>query len=132
MFTRMLQTPNLTTTKRLPGVVCVHENMRIRITANVLAPWAVQDSTGVVLRIQLHPTDARRLRASGADTPAEFNLQHPPALYVELDDVKHRFLPDVPCAEHAVPGADPPCPRCFARPGVLRLKPQEVTWYFQQ
>ena len=65
------------------------------------------------------------------DTPAEFILQHPPALYVELDDVKHRFLPDAPCAEHAIPGADPQCPRCFARPGVLRMKPHEATWYFQ-
>ena len=55
----MVQAPIISTTKRLPGVVCVHENMRIRITANALAPWAVQDSTGVVLRIQLHPTDAR-------------------------------------------------------------------------
>ena len=40
MFTRMLQIPNLTTTKRLPGVVCAHENTRIRITATVLALWA--------------------------------------------------------------------------------------------
>ena len=55
MCTCMLQVPNLTTAKRLPGIVCVHENMPIRITANVLAPWAVQDSTGVALRVQLLP-----------------------------------------------------------------------------
>ena len=78
-----------------------------------------------------HPTDARRLRASGADTPAKFNLLRPPALYVQLDDVKHRFLPDLPCTEHAVSGADPQCPFCFAGIGVLRLNPHEVTWYFQ-
>merc|ERR1712051_682084 len=92
--------PNLTTTKRLPGIVCVHENMPIRITANALTPWAVQDSTGVVLRIQLHVKGARRLRESGADTPAEFDLLYPPPLYVRLDGVRQRFLPDVPCAEH--------------------------------
>ena len=84
--------------------------MRIRITANVLVPWAVQDATGTVLQIQCHPTDAQRLRASGADTPAEFKLLYRPALYVQLDDVKHRFLPGLPCAEHAVPSADPECP----------------------
>ena len=62
MYRRMLQTPNLTTTKRLPGVVCVHENMRVRITSNVLPPWAVQDTTGTVLRASLRPTDRQRLR----------------------------------------------------------------------
>ena len=126
----MLQVPNLMTTKRLPGIVCIHENMRVRITANILAPWAVQDSTGVVLRTQLHPVDVRRIQVNGADTPAEFHLLYPPALYVQLDGVKQRFLPGGPCAEHVASGADPQCPCCIARPGVIMLKPQEVTWYF--
>ena len=92
--------------------------MPVRITANVLAPWAVQDSTGVVLLIQFHPTDARRLRASGADTPAEMKLLHIPTLYVQLDDVEHRFLQPLPCTEHATHGADAPCPHWCTQAGI--------------
>ena len=110
----------------------MHENMRVRITSNILPPWAVQDSTGTVVRVSLHPSDRQRLRNSGEDTPAEMQLTHIPILYVQLDDIGHRFLPPLPCVHHAhaASGSDPACPSCFSRPGVIQINPLEVTWYF--
>jgi hypothetical protein len=46
LYRDMLQVANLSTTRRLPGHACFHLGMRIRITASVLPPWAVQDATG--------------------------------------------------------------------------------------
>ena len=62
--------------------------MRIRLTTSVLAPWAVQDSTGSVADIDLHPSDYARLQEAASDI-AEFHLQYqPPAIYVQLDNAR--------------------------------------------
>ena len=130
LYRSMLQVPNLSTTKRLPGFACFHANMRVRITANVLRPWAVQDSTGTVKRIDLHPQDRKRLDSRG-QPPAEFNLLYPPILYVQLDDVEHVFLPPMPCDDHAAAGACPECPHCSKLPGLLQISVQEATWFYK-
>ena len=64
-FWKMLQDPSLGNTGRLPGVACFHTGMRIRLTASVLQPWAVQDS-------QISPDGFREGLSAPPRTPQGF------------------------------------------------------------
>ena len=75
LYERMLQVNSLSKTRRLPGWACFHQDQRIRLTTSVLVPHAVQDSTGVIKYISLHPVDAHALR--GVPPPAEYKLEYP-------------------------------------------------------
>ena len=137
LYERMLQVQNLSVTKRLPGWACFHQGMRVRITMNVLPPYAVQDSTGTIQHMALHPDDQHSLR--GATPPAEYKLRYAPTLYIQLDDVAHEFLPPVLCEEHRelchVDDAHrnniyDTCLNCKRFPGLFQLTPQKSTWYY--
>lgn len=137
LYEKMLQISSLTATRRLPGWACFHQEQRIRFTTSVLVPHAVQDSTGVIQYISLHPVDQRALR--GVPPPAEYKLEYPPTLYVKLDGVGHEFLPPIPCQEHTdVSHIDiehraniyETCPRCQSFPGLIQVRPEKVTWYY--
>ena len=56
---KLLQTPNMNTTGRLPAVLLVHLKMQVRITVSDerLAAQAPVDTTGQVQNIELHPID---------------------------------------------------------------------------
>ena len=127
---RLLQVPNLNTTKRLPGIACFHKGMRIRVTTSVLPPWAVQDSAGQIEHIDLHPTDQAILK-SLPTVPAEHRLRYPPNLYVRLDDVDHEFLPPTICPQHVVTGFDSCCHNCKCYPGLIQVKPKSCDWYYK-
>ena len=127
----MLKVPNLNTTKRLPGIVCFHLNMRIRLTGSVLPPWAVQDSSGTIINIDLHPLDRQSLARLHGRTALEHKLQHPPTSYVKLDDVDIEFLPPSVCDRHAVAGFDASCCDCKSYPGVIQVVVQQNTWHFK-
>ena len=130
-FWKMLQEPSLGTTARLPGVACFHMDMRIRLTASVLPPWAVQDSAGTIVDIDLHPVDKARLAKCGVEPPAEFELKRlPNALYVHLDNVSEEFLPPRICNAHAVAGYSPSCVDCKSFPGVVQISPVARTWTY--
>ena len=49
VYDRMLAVPSVATTARLPGWVLLHTNLRVRLTTQVLPPWAVQDATGTLM-----------------------------------------------------------------------------------
>ena len=49
----------------------VHIGMRVRITTQVLPPWAVQDATGTVMEIQASAEDQRSYSGSSDVHPAE-------------------------------------------------------------
>ena len=66
---------------------------------SVLMPYVVQDTTGVIEYISLHPVDEEKL--CGMPPPAEYKLEYPPTLYVKVDEVDHEFLPPIPCQNHA-------------------------------
>ena len=84
----MLGLPNISHTKRLPGWVMLHVGMRVRLTTTVLQPWAVQDSVGTVVEINLSGQDRQRLASSGdSHLDAEMLLRElPKAVYVKLDN----------------------------------------------
>lgn len=137
MYEKLLQVPSLTATKRLPGWVCFHQDMQVRITMNVLAPYVVQDSTGKIQHIAFLPNDERAL--SGVPPPAEYKVQYVPTLYIQLDEVTHEFLPPVPCQDHKDMGhidiehranIYDTCPNCQRFPGLLQLRPKKATWYY--
>ena len=125
----MLQVANLSTTKRLPGIVCFHQDMRVRLTASVLPPWAVQDSTGYIKYIDLHPVDKNALESSST-LPGEYKLVYPPILYVELDGVDQEFLPPTTCSRHLDTGFNDGCADCIMHKGLVQIKAQKATWYY--
>ena len=129
-FWKMLQEPSLGNTGRLPGIACFHTGMRIRLTASVLQPWAVQDSAGSIVEFDLHPLDAARLAACTTQ-PAEFELKRlPNALYVLLDGVTEEFSNPHVCKAHTVAGYSPTCPECKSFPGLLQICPISRTWTY--
>ena len=137
LYEKMLQVTSLSTTKRLPGWVCFHQDQRIRFTMNVLVPYAVQDSTGVIKYISLHPVDQQALR--DVPPPAEYKLEYPPTLYVKVDGVEHEFLPPIVCAEHSELGhvdmehrdnIYQTCAHCQSFPGLLQVRAEKATWYY--
>ena len=115
IYKQMLALPNIGHTKRLPGWVMLHVGMRVRLTTTVLLPWAVQDSVGTVVEINLSGQDRQRL-ASSADShlDAEVLLQElPKGVYVKLDNCNHEFLPPRPCEQHRVERGSC-CDKCTA------------------
>ena len=105
--------------------------MRVRLTGSVLPPWAVQDSSGVITHIELHPSDAEILNGFQGNMPAEYKLLFPPlAIYVALDKVDIEFIPPTVCPSHQVTGFDGVCPECQSHPGLVQVCPQKKKWHY--
>ena len=83
---KLLQTPNMNTTGRLPAVLLLHLKMQVRITVSDerLAAQAPVDTTAVVQNIELHPID--RARWLQRTSEAIFVLHHAPTVLVQIDD----------------------------------------------
>ena len=87
VYDRMLAVPSVTHTKRLPGWVMLHPQMRVRLTTQVLPPWAVQDTTGTVMEIDLSARDRTRMKSSkDSHIAAEMVLEElPHGVYVKSE-----------------------------------------------
>jgi hypothetical protein len=131
LYQRMLQVANLSNTKRLPGWTYFHQGMRVRLTGTVLAPWAVQDSTGFIKSMTLHPTDAEALN-SCVSPPTEYKLAYPPILNIKLDKEEREFLPPTPCGAHRDAGHANECPDCTTYPGIVQVKYLTVAWHYSE
>ena len=70
LYKQMLAVPSVAHTSRLPGMVLLHIGMRVRITTQILPPWAVQDATGTIMEIEASPRDRQRVSGSGDAHPA--------------------------------------------------------------
>ena len=83
---KLLQLPNMNTTGRLPAVLLLHINMKVRITVSDerLAAHAPVDTTGVVRHIELAPID--RARWLQQKTDAIFVLHNAPTALVHIDE----------------------------------------------
>ena len=83
---KLLQTPNMNKTGRLPAVLLVHRKMEVRITLSDerLAVKAPVDTTGLVKNIELHPID--RARWLQQTSEAIFILHHAPTVLLQIDD----------------------------------------------
>jgi hypothetical protein len=132
VYDRMLAVPSLATTGRLPGWALLHIHLRVRLTTQVLPPWAVQDAAGTVMEIQLSPQDKERLSSSdGAQPAAEMCLHELPlGVYVKLDKCTQEFLSPVVCQEHRQCGFCKDCPACKAFEGWVLVEPIRRTWTF--
>jgi hypothetical protein len=134
LYKQMLAVANVGRTNRLPGMVLLHINMRVRITTQVLPPWAVQDATGVVMEIDAAPQDKRRCNSScsGDAHPAEeMKLSElPPGVYVKLDDCDREFLPPLVCQQHRQAGFSNTCTDCRKFEGWILIEPITRTWTF--
>jgi hypothetical protein len=134
LYKQMLAVPSVARTERLPGMVLLHINMRVRITTQVLPPWAVQDATGVVMEIDAAPQDKRRCSSScsGDAHPAEeMKLSElPPGVYVKLDNCNREFLPPLVCQQHRQAGFSNNCKDCRTFEGWVLIEPITRTWTF--
>jgi hypothetical protein len=83
---KLLQTPNMNTTGRLPAVLLLHLKMQVRITVSDerLAAHAPVDTTGIVQNIELHPID--RTRWLQQTSEAIFVLHHAPTILMKIDE----------------------------------------------
>ena len=75
-------------------MVLFHISMRVRLTTQILPPWAVQDTTGTIMEIDFSPRDKRRVSQSGnAFSATEMCLEELPlGVYIKLDDCTHDFF----------------------------------------
>ena len=64
VYERLLAVPSVAHTGCLPGIVLLHVGMRVRLTTQILPPWAVQDATGSVMEIDMCQRDRRCLCSS--------------------------------------------------------------------
>ena len=83
---KLLPTPNMNTTGRLPAVLLVHLKMKVCVTVSDerLAAHAPVDTTGIVQHIELHPVDRTRWLQQTAD--AIFVLHHAPTILIKIDE----------------------------------------------
>ena len=93
-YAEMLQVPSLNATKKLPGIVCFHIGMEVRLTTSILPPWAVQDTAGTIVDVEFAEQLPELLG------PEHLLTRLPKAIYVQLEDVRAEFLPPTPCAQH--------------------------------
>jgi hypothetical protein len=133
IYDRMLSVPNVGHTSRLPAWVLLHTGMRVRLTTQVLPPWAVQDATGTVMEIDICAHDRRRLHSSGdPHPPAEMCLTElPMGVYVKLDKCNHEFLPPLVCQKHQCAGFCKECCDCRALEGWVLIEPLTRQWTFK-
>ena len=86
-YKALLQIPSVSQTKKLPGVVLFHQNMRGRFTSVIQQPFAVQDVEFTVVGFDPDPADAgtkARLLSTSSQT-AEWPCRlMPKAIYVAL------------------------------------------------
>ena len=90
LFHALLQVPSLTKTKRLPAFCLLHVGMEVRLTTTLEMPYAVQDASGTVLKIQYAQHDAvAQQYMSSVVPPAELLLEQlPTAVAIRLHDCK--------------------------------------------
>lgn len=135
IFEDMLREPNVSKTRKLPGVVATHLGMRMRFTGTV-DPRVVQDMTEIVVGIDFHAPDTAANACAGvARIPGEVKLLYmPPVIYLEFYDCNDLFLPVTPCEEHRASGIDPECEACALRfqelEGVFAVRPLQRTWNY--
>ena len=96
-------------TKKLPGIVLFHHNMRVRFTTTIQQPFAVQDVEGTVVGFDPDPADdgtkSRLLSTSSRTAEWPCRLM-PKAIYVKIDECAYQFLPPGTCALHRPLGHD--------------------------
>ena len=132
VYQRILAVPSVAHTGRLPGMVLLHIGMRVRLTTQVLPPWAVQDATGTVMEIDASPLDKQRFaRSDDSHLAAEMRFEElPPGVYVKLDNCEREFLPPIPCHQHRQAGFSTACAECRAFEGWVLVEPMRRSWKF--
>jgi hypothetical protein len=132
IYERMLAVPSVAQMSRLPGVVLLHISMRVRLTTQVLPPWAVQDATGTIMEMEMSSRDKRSYTTGGdSPLPAEIFLHELPlAVYVRSDGCKQEFLPPLVCEKHKGAGFCKSCPACRSFEGWVLIEPMCRTWAF--
>ena len=106
-------------------MVLLHIGMRVRITTQVLLPWAVQDSTGTIMEMEASSRDQQKLIPEAglhSQRLSEMRLEElPTAVYVKLDNCDLEFLPPRICQQHQQCGFAQNCGSCQAFAGWVLI-----------
>eukprot|EP00435_Cladocopium_sp_Y103_P021272 s390_g5.t1 len=133
---QMLQTPSLSDTEKLMGILPVHIGLKIRLTKLIVAPELTPEREGVVVGIEFRQADQPKnwppaTKALVQSCGHYVCTEQPHAIYVRICDYKETILPPVPCSAHKVLGADKSCPQCQHFEGVIAIRPTTAAWNFR-
>jgi len=117
----ILRHPNMNDTGRLAAVALLHIGMRVRLTVTI--EGAAVDSTGTIVGIDLHPTDASAPEPRAAEG-VRLLQEMPQSVLVKLDDSDAELLPPRPCSAHQDSSADRSCPNCRFYSGHIAVEPR--------
>ena len=117
----ILRHPNMNDTGRLPAVALLHLGMRVRLTVTI--EGAAVDSIGIIVGIDLHPTDAAAAETRDGEA-VRLLREMPSSVLVKLDDSNTELLPPRPCAAHQDTTADRGCPNCRFYGGHIAVEPR--------
>ena len=136
IYRAMTAVPNVTTTKKLPGILPVYVGARVRLTKTLLAPKLVPEMEGEVLGIELSDQDLGALQTGGfgnlADDGSILLQCLPKCIYVRFDGLNLETMDPRPCEKHAVLGAERSCSDCTFYTGIVAILPELSEWTFKQ
>jgi hypothetical protein len=127
-FRDMQQEPNLTTTKKLPGMLAVHVGQRVKLTVALLPPLLVPEAVGTVVGIDLHACEPDIYSQPSALAEGCVVLRFMPrAIHVHFDDFEHAILPAPAFLGAVAPSGGAPKP-AEVQIGVVSVTPQGRSW----
>ena len=137
MYKALLAVPNVTTTKKLPGILPIYIGARVRLTKTLLVPHLVPEREGLIVGIELHEQDHAALLSS---KPRKLLIEDgsvllqclPKSIYVRFDDLDPDMIAPQPCLQHAVVGAERGCLECQFYTGIVAILPEMVEWTYKQ
>ena len=124
---RMLATPNVTTTRKLMGLLPIYVGMEVVLTESILPPFYVPGATGRVLGIEPHPDEPPVRDAPGITTEGVVLLRFMPiCVYVLFDESQDFFLRSSGAPE--TDSASQPVDLDDGLKGVLAIEPVVRSW----
>ena len=124
---RMLATPNVTTTRKLMGLLPIYVGMEVVLTESILPPFYVPGATGRVLGIEPHPDEPPVRDAPGITTEGVVLLRFMPiCVYVLFDESQDFFLRSSGAPE--TDSASQPVDLDGGLKGVLAIEPVVRCW----
>ena len=125
--------PSMTATKKLMNVLPIFTGSRVRLTKTVMAPELVAEREGLVIGVELHPTDQIRFSQTNVFQQGAFLPTFlPRAIYVKFDDFDLDLIAPIPCQTHQLLGPDKTCCECQWFSGIVAVPPVAATWKFNQ
>lgn len=134
VYARALQVPSVAQTGLLPGVLLLRIGMWVRMTTQMLAPWVVQGTFGVIMEIHGALADMQKLQRQPIENAQSVSkmllAELPVAVFAKLDETTLEFMPPRVCEKHGVSGFAQDCDACREFSGWVLVEPNAKSWTF--